>query len=168
MLRRYVISSQLLFSLFAQLFCALTGRDVRLITRESEIQERMLWRAKHETSEMAQRVNAAAEQLEAFYAANAPVSLGYAKTLGGMRLVMGGQRTFGPSALNAVRITGLYADTQLIPDPILNRPGFYRQFVASEKYCRSWFIGDRFAAWPCQPDLVFDPVMPPISLPSSR
>lgn len=30
----------------------------------------------------------------------------------------GGQRTFGPSALNAVRITGLYADTQLIPDPI--------------------------------------------------
>src|SRR3546814_7545450 len=42
----------------------------------------------------------------------------YAKKLGGMRLVTGGQRTFGPSALNAVRITGLYADTQLIPDPI--------------------------------------------------
>ena len=111
-----------LFNLFAQLFGALIGRDVRLVAGESEIRERMLWRVKHEPYEMAQRVNAAAEQLEAFYGANAPVAFGYAKTLGGMRLVTGGQRTFGPSALNAVRITGLYADTQLIPDPILRLP----------------------------------------------
>lgn len=107
-----------LFSLFAQLFGALTGQDVRLISGENEIRERMLRRAKHEVSEMAQRVNAAAEQLEEFYAVNALVAFNYAKTLGGMRLVTGGQRTFGTSALDAVRITGLYADTQLIPDPI--------------------------------------------------
>lgn len=107
-----------LFRLFAQLFDALTGREVGLVAGEEEIRERMMWRIAHEDSEMATRVNAAAEQLEAFYAANAHIAFGHAKTLGGMRLVTGGQRTFGPSALKAVRITGLYADTQLIPDPI--------------------------------------------------
>lgn len=107
-----------LFRLFAQLFGALIGRDVRSVAGEEEIRERMMWRISHENSEMAPRVNAATEQLEAFYAANAHVAFGHAKTFGGMRLVTGGQRTFGPSALKAVRITGLYADTQLIPDPI--------------------------------------------------
>ncbi|WP_054076141.1 hypothetical protein [Comamonas testosteroni] len=107
-----------LFQLFAQLFGALTGREARLVAGEEEIRERMMWRIAHEDSEMAPRVNAAAERLEAFYAANAHVAFEHAKTLGGMRLVTGGQRAFGPSALNAVRITGLYADTQLIPDPI--------------------------------------------------
>lgn len=107
-----------LFRLFAQLFSSLTGRDVRLVAGEDKILQLMKWRVTHETSEMAQRVNAAAEELEAFYVANAAAAFAHAKTLGGMRLVTGGQRTFGPSALNAVRITGLYADTQLIPDPI--------------------------------------------------
>lgn len=107
-----------LFQLFAQLFGALTGREARLVAGEEEIRERMMWRIAHADSEMAPRVNAAAERLEAFYAANAHVAFEHAKTLGGMRLVTGGQRAFGPSALNAVRITGLYADTQLIPDPI--------------------------------------------------
>lgn len=107
-----------LFRLFAQLFGALTGQDVRLVSGETEIRERMMWRMAHDDAEMAPRVNAAAEELEAFYAANSHAAFEYAKTLGGMRLVTGGQRTFGPSALSAVRITGLYADTQLIPDPV--------------------------------------------------
>ncbi len=107
-----------LFRLFAQLFGALTGREVGLVVGEDEIRERMMWRAAHDDAEMAPRVNAAAEELGAFYAANAHVAFAYAKTLGGMRLVTGGQRAFGPSALSGVRITGLYADTQLIPDPV--------------------------------------------------
>lgn len=107
-----------LFRLFAQLFSALTGREVGLVADEAEIRERMMWRIVHEDVEIAPRVNAAAEELGAFYAANAHAAFAHAKTLGGMRLVTGGQRAFGPSALSGVRITGLYADTQLIPDPV--------------------------------------------------
>lgn len=107
-----------LFRLFAQLFGALVGRAVGLVADEPEIRERMMWRMAHDDAEMVPRVNAAAEELEAFYTANAHPAFAHAKTLGGMRLVTGGQRTFGPSALSGVRITGLYADTQLIPDPV--------------------------------------------------
>lgn len=107
-----------LFRLFAQLFGALTGREVGLVAGEGEIRERMMWRIAHDDAEMAPRVNAATEELGAFYAANAHLAYGYAKTLGGMRLVTGGQRAFGSSALTGVRITGLYADTQMIPDPV--------------------------------------------------
>ena len=107
-----------LFRLFAHLFAALTGRAVELIASEQEIKDRMVWRVTHEPDAMAKAVNAVFEELAAYYNANAIQLFQYAKTLGGMRLVTGGQRKFGPSALNAVRITGLYADTQLVPDPI--------------------------------------------------
>lgn len=107
-----------LFCLFAQLFAALTGRAVEMIATEQEIKDRMIWRLTHEPDAMAKAANAVFEELVAYYNANALQLFQYAKTLGGMRLVTGGQRRFGPSALNAVRITGLYADTQLVPDPI--------------------------------------------------
>ena len=107
-----------LFRLFAQLFGALTGRAVELIATEAGIRDVMLWRLNHEAEAMEHSVNAAIDELGAFYNANSLATFQHAKTLGGMRLVTGGQRMFGPSALTAVRITGLYADTQLIPDPI--------------------------------------------------
>lgn len=107
-----------LFRLFAQLFSGLTGRAFELVANEQEIKTRMLWRLEHEPDAMADAANAASDELAAFYSANAVKLFQHAKTLGGMRLVTGGQRTFGPSALNAVRITGLYADTQLLPDPV--------------------------------------------------
>ena len=107
-----------LFRLFAQLFAALTGRAVELVANKQEIKDRMLWRVEHEPDAMANAANTASDELAAFYSANAVKLFQHAKTLGGMRLVTGGQRTFGPSALNAVRITGLYADTQLLPDPV--------------------------------------------------
>lgn len=109
---------QELFHLFRQLFSALAGRAVELIENEAEIRDRMLWRVKHEANSMATSVNAASEELAEFYNTNALATFRHAKTLGGMRLVTGGQRYFGPSALTAVRITSLYADTQLIPDPV--------------------------------------------------
>lgn len=107
-----------LFRLFSKLFAALTGRAVELVANEQEIKERMIWRLKHEPDAMANAVNAASDELAEFYNTNATRLFQYAKTLGGMRLVTGGQRTFGPSALNAIRITGLYADTQFLPDPV--------------------------------------------------
>lgn len=107
-----------LFELFSQLFAALTGRAVELVAGEQEIKERMVWRIKHEPEAFANAVKAASDELAEFYKANASTLFQYAKKLGGMRLVSGGQRTFGSSALNAIRITGLYADTQLLPDPV--------------------------------------------------
>lgn len=107
-----------LFRLFAQLFAALTGRAAALVANEQEIKDRMLWRLKHEPDAMAEAANAASDELAAFYSVNAVKLFQHAKSLGGMRLVTGGQRAFGRSALNAVRITGLYADTQLLPDPV--------------------------------------------------
>lgn len=107
-----------LFRLFAQLFAALTGRAVELVANQQEIKDRMLWRIRHEPDSMAEAANAASDELVAFYNTNAIKLFRHAKTLGGMRLVTGGQRTFGLSALYAVRITGLYADTQLLPDPV--------------------------------------------------
>jgi hypothetical protein len=107
-----------LFRLFAKLFAALTGRAVELVATEPEIKDRMIWRLTHEADAMAKAANVVFDELVAYYKANTVQLFQHAKKLGGMRLVTGGQRTFGPSALNAVRITGLYADTQLVPDPI--------------------------------------------------
>jgi hypothetical protein len=107
-----------LFALFSSLFAALTGRAVDLVRSVDEIKERMMWRAKHQPDVLANSVNQATEELGEFYNRHSINIYQRAKSLGGMRLVTGGQRLFGPSALNAVRITGLYADTQLIPDPI--------------------------------------------------
>lgn len=114
-----------LFDLFNSLFSALTFRSVDLIRDVDEIKQRMLWRVKYQPDIFANSVNEATEALSEFYNRNSVRIYQHAKSLGGMRLVTGGQRQFGPSALNAVRITGLYADTQLIPDPIF-------PFISSE------------------------------------
>lgn len=107
-----------LFALFSALFSALTGRAVELVTSVDEIKQRMMWRVKHQPDLFADSINQAAGELAEFYNLHSINIYQRAKSFGGMRLVTGGQRLFGPSALNAVRITGLYADTQLIPDPI--------------------------------------------------
>lgn len=107
-----------LFGLFSNLFAAVTGRTHGLINDENEIKERMIWRVKHETDSFEKSVKFATEELREFYSHHSINMFKHAKCFGGMRLVSGGQRLFGPSALNGIRVTGLYADTQLIPDPV--------------------------------------------------
>jgi hypothetical protein len=107
-----------LFALFSSLFSALTGRLFDLVKDVDEIKQRIMWRVKYQPDVFANSVNQTTEELGEFYNRHSVNIYQRAKSLGGMRLVTGGQRQFGPSALNAVRITGLYADTQLIPDPI--------------------------------------------------
>lgn len=58
------------------------------------------------------------DELAAFYGRYRMSLFQHAKQLGGVKLVTGGQRRFGPSALQGIRISGLYVDTQLIPDPV--------------------------------------------------
>lgn len=107
-----------LFRLFDVMFTALTGTGVVSIRDIEEIRQRMMARFKDQQDVFARQVNAAGEALEEFYKINSRMLFGLAKSLGGVKLITGGQRMFGPSAQSGVRITGLYADTQLIPDPI--------------------------------------------------
>jgi hypothetical protein len=107
-----------LFRLFGLMFTALTGTGPAAVTGDEDIQQRMIWRFKHEAPSLATNFNDIAKQLEDFYTGHATNLFTQAKALGGLKLVTGGQRAFGQSALRGARITALYADTQLIPDPI--------------------------------------------------
>lgn len=105
-----------LFHLFEELFVGLTGVASVVVTSEDEIKARMLNRLRnHESFD---DFNATADELEQFYLQNAMPVFKIAKSLGGVKVVTGGQRSYGPSALSATRIAGLYCDTQLIPDPV--------------------------------------------------
>lgn len=107
-----------LFRLFSVMFTALTGVDVSSVANIEEIRDRILARVKQHANDFARQFNATAEELESFYKENKSALFSHAKLLGGVKLVTGGQRAFGLSALTGVRITGLYADTQLVPDPV--------------------------------------------------
>jgi hypothetical protein len=58
-------------------------------------------------------------QLRPYYGQQANASYGVAKALGGMKLVLGGGSIFAATQLAAVRKMALYADTILLPDPVL-------------------------------------------------
>lgn len=107
-----------LFELFAQLFGALTGRAIDLVTKEEDIRDLMLWRIKHDTQAFEKATDEAMHALGSYYNAHYLELFRRGQNLGGMRLLFGGQRVFQNSALTSLRLTGLYADTQLIPDPI--------------------------------------------------
>jgi hypothetical protein len=107
-----------LFSLFENLFAGLVGHPYRYLASADEIRPLMLQRMERNPSDLFSQSNAARDELSSFYAKNGVDFFRYAKSLGGVKLVSGGQRAFTGSALNALRISGLYADTQLVPDPI--------------------------------------------------
>lgn len=107
-----------LFELYANLFTALTGTGVASVADLDELQQRISARVRDNRFGFHERVNSASAALQEYYKSNAQQLFHTAKSFGGVKLVSGGQRMFGPSALNATRISGLYADTQLIPDPV--------------------------------------------------
>jgi len=103
-----------LFGHYESIFMALTGAPSSDIASEGEMIERL---GKFNAA-VADEVNASMGELEHFYKANSTAMYRAAKSFGGLRVVSGGQRHFGPSALAGTRIAGLYCDTQLIPDPV--------------------------------------------------
>jgi len=107
-----------LFRLFEDLFVGLTGVASEVVRSADEIKERMLHRIKSNNSDIFDDFNATADELEQLYRQNAASMFKIAKSLGGVKIVTGGQRSYGPSALAATRVAGLYCDTQLIPDPV--------------------------------------------------
>lgn len=107
-----------LFRLFEELFVALTGTKSNVVSSIEEIKSRILDRVRHSNHHFVNDLNNTANELAQFYAENATSMFQIANSLGGVKVVMGGQRTYGESALTATRIAGLYCDTQLIPDPV--------------------------------------------------
>ena len=60
-----------------------------------------------------------ADSLEKFYAASWPARPATARGQGGVKLVLGGGQRFPGTAAKSVQSMLLYADTILIPDPVL-------------------------------------------------
>lgn len=107
-----------LFRLYEEIFVGLTGAASDAVKSEDEIKARMLDRLRNRNDDAFDDFNATTGELEQFYLQNATSMFNIAKSLGGVKVVTGGQRTYGPSALAATRVAGLYCDTQLIPDPV--------------------------------------------------
>lgn len=59
------------------------------------------------------------QELVTFYEGPVDTAFRAAKELGGIKFVLGGGARFGPPQVKAVRKLALYADTILIPDPVL-------------------------------------------------
>ncbi len=108
-----------LFQLFSRLFIALIGAAPdKHLTRE-QIKERMMASVRGASADKwGRKVNEAIDELRDFYGEHRIALYRKAKKLGGVKFVTGGQRAFTQSALQGIRISGLYADTQLIPDPV--------------------------------------------------
>lgn len=107
-----------LFRLFEKLFIALIGVSSGLVKSHEEVRERMFARVSGRYKDFGKDVNSVAEEIQDFYTCNALEMFRAGKQLGGLKVVLGGQRAFGSSALAATRAAGLYCDTQLIPDPV--------------------------------------------------
>lgn len=107
-----------LFRLFARLYIALTGEQPQTAHTDQRVKKLMMDRVHNEPTIFERTVVDAMDELAAFYGRYRMSLFQHAKQLGGVKLVTGGQRRFGPSALQGIRISGLYVDTQLIPDPV--------------------------------------------------
>ena len=107
-----------LFQLFEKLFVGLAGTASHTMRSEDEIKARMLAHLSSRKQHVFDDFNATAHELENFYHQKAISIFNIAKSLGGVKVVTGGQRSYGEAALVATRIAGLYCDTQLIPDPV--------------------------------------------------
>ncbi|SAK75424.1 hypothetical protein AWB80_04352 [Caballeronia pedi] len=108
----------ILFHHYEELFSALVGANSSAVASTEEIKSRVLDRIRLADHAVFDDFNAAVGELKLFYEQNAAAMFRAGKSLGGVKVVLGGQRKFGGSTLSATRIGGLYCDTQLIPDPV--------------------------------------------------
>ncbi|MDD4963388.1 MAG: hypothetical protein PHI11_05640 [Gallionella sp.] len=105
-----------LFHLFEEVFIALVGRSYDTVYSHQDLKDCAMAHARTRNCE--RTFNAALENLKNFYSEHSVKLFTHAKNLGGLKVVLGGQRIFRDSALAGVQKMGLYVDTQLIPDPI--------------------------------------------------
>ena len=107
-----------LFEHFSDLFIAIVGSPNHYFNTYEELAVVVRRRGESGSPDIARAYMREREALSAFYQTYARVMWRHAQELGGLKLVLGGQRRFGDSAFSAVKRMALYADTQLVPDPI--------------------------------------------------
>lgn len=105
------------FDLLEDFFAAATGEFPGAAPADA-IKDLMLERLRHDSESFGREVNSVAERLDEFYQKNTNTMLEAAKSIGGVKLVLGGGSGFGGSHEAAVRKMLLYSDAVLVPDPI--------------------------------------------------
>lgn len=108
-----------LFELFAEFFQRATGSDVQGFATLESFDEVVRSRAKELALRAKDAFPWADSELRDFYARESVNSFKTAREIGGLKLVQGGSSRFLGSQLNSVRGSLLYADTVLVPDPVL-------------------------------------------------
>ena len=103
----------------------------------------------------------ASESLAAFYREHELDLFDEARRIEGLKLVLGGSSRFGQSQLDAVRKMLLYADTILIPDPILPWMEVAR---GEERFRIIWLLQTAFTLLHLKPLVDTDLPYPPIVL----
>ena len=109
-----------LFELFNEFFARATGTtDVQ----DFASLETFSYAVRRKASDIGPRGEAAFrwvdDELRKFYARESVDAFKAARELGGLKLCLGGQSYFGQSQFDSVTSSLLYADTVLVPDPVL-------------------------------------------------
>jgi hypothetical protein len=105
------------FDLLEDFFAAATGEFPGAVSADV-IKDLMITRIRHDSESFAREVNSVADRLQGFYQTNTNAILESAKSMGGVKLVLGGGSGFGRTHEASVRKMLLYSDSVLIPDPI--------------------------------------------------
>lgn len=107
-----------LFRHFSEVFVAVAGRPYHAFATIDDLATAVRKRAQGNSATLARTYESACNGLAGFYQMHARTLWSHARELGGLKLVLGGQRQFGSSAFSGLRRMALYADTQLVADPV--------------------------------------------------
>lgn len=107
------------FILLDELFTRVTGRSYSDFATIEGFGDEIRKNAVSLSRRMKNEWNPAIQQLDSHYGQCGTTTLRAAKQLGGLKLVLGGGSRFTGTQLSSVARVLLYADTVLIPDPVL-------------------------------------------------
>ncbi|MEO6758483.1 MAG: hypothetical protein ABIO24_03445, partial [Saprospiraceae bacterium] len=108
-----------LFSFIEAAFTRLTGCRQSQFSNSQELTDRLRTEAVSFAHRLENEWSTVAKDLLDFYSVQKEDGISYGRDLGGMKLVLGGGSRLTGTHLQGVRATLLYADTVLIPDPVL-------------------------------------------------
>jgi hypothetical protein len=138
------------FDLLEDLFAAATGEFPSAVTDPDAIKDLMIHRLRHDHESFAREFNSVADRLADFYRTNWNALFDAAKSIGGVKLVLGGGSGFGVTQQAAVRKMLLYCDSVLVPDPVARFLEADR-FVAELQKARTSLLGVLAATAPHRP-----------------
>lgn len=116
-----------LFELFAEFFRRSTGTEVKKFATLENFDEVVRSRAADLRSRAIDAHRWMDMELKQFYARESANAFIIAQKIGGLKLVQGGGSRFHRSQFDSVRGSLLYADTVLVPDPVLPWLEVHRQ-----------------------------------------